>query len=290
MAYNKSFSWILYVYLFSLLLGTTACFEGQEGCLDARALNFQVTADTDCSGCCTYPDLELIFTHKVYLPDDTLNLEYGQAYPNDLGQYFALEQISYYLSEVKLLDRFGDPIEVEDRIDIPFAQGGDTTFVERVDNFTVVRPEVFSTREIGTLIYEGDISAVQFTLGIPEFVQDANPAFFEEDHPLAAQEPAMFDANLDRFLHHRISLFRDTLPETAAEVIQITDEEDLITLTLPLGVSSPGGFNTVIRLEVDYLSWFEGIDLQNSDQESIKEQIVANLANSFRILAVDFSR
>lgn len=290
MDYKKSLKWSLYACLFLLLLGTTACFEGQEGCLDARALNFQVTADTDCSGCCRYPDLELIFTHKVYLPDDTLNLEYGQGYPNDLGQYFALEQILYYLSEVKLLDRLGDPIEVEDRIDIPVAQGSDTTFVETVDNFILVRPEVFSTLEVGTLIYEGDISALQFTLGIPEIIQDANPSYFEETHPLAAQDPAMFDEGQGRYLNHRLGLFRDTLPGTMAEVIQITDKEDLVTVTLPLGITSPGGFNTVIRLEVDYLSWFADIDLQNSDQGSIKDQIVANLANSFRILSVSFSQ
>lgn len=281
---------VRFVLFLLLLLGVTSCFEGEEGCLDASALNFDVTADANCPDCCSYPALELIFTHKVYLPNDTLNLEYGQVYPNDLGQYFAWEQIRYYLSEVKLLDRFGDPIEVEDRIDIPVVQGGDTTFVERVDNYILVRPEVFSGLDIGTLIYEGEITALQFTVGIPEFIQGARPDYFEENHPLAAQEPSMYDIGLARYLHQRISLRRDTLPDTSAEVIQITDKEDLIMVTLPLSANAPGGFNTVVRLEVDYGAWLADVDFDNSTQETIKDQIVANLANSFRILAINFTR
>lgn len=290
MGYNKRLNWVIYGWCMLLALGTTACFEGEEGCLDASARNFNVTADTDCSGCCDYPGLELNFTHKVYLPTDTLNLEYQQPYPNELGQYFVLEQISYYLSEIQLLDRRGDPIEVTDRIAIPFLQGSDTTFVETVDHFTLVRPEVFRTLDIGTLIYSGEVSALQFTVGIPEFIQASSPNLFAEDHPLSEQEPAMYDSSTDRYLHHRISLRTDTLPDTPTQVIQITDEEQLLTVTLPVGVNAPSGFNTLIRLEVDYLSWFAEVDFRNDNPETMKAKIVANLANSFRILSINFGR
>jgi len=289
MTYRDKPNWIVFAFLVLLALSTTACFEGEEACLDASARNFDVTADTNCSDCCTYPDLGLNFTHKIYLPDDTLNLEYQQPYPNNLGQYFAIGQITYYLSEVKLLDRFGDPIEVEDRIDIPFLDGGDTTFVETVDNFALVKPEVFSTFNIGTLIYSVELTALQFTVGIPEFIQASSPNLFDEDHPLAERDPAMYDQDTDRYLHNRISLRRDTLPDTPGQVIQITDEEQQVTVTLPLDVTAPSGFSTLIRLEVDYLRWFADVDFQNDDQETIKNKIVANLANSFRILSINFS-
>ena len=82
-----------YIVLSLLPFLVMGCFEGEEGCLDARALNYDVTADTDCSGCCNYPELQLNFTHKVYLEKDTANLEYQVAYPNNLGSFFVLENI-----------------------------------------------------------------------------------------------------------------------------------------------------------------------------------------------------
>lgn len=277
-----------FLYLLLLSLLTTACFEGEEGCLDARARNFEVMADTDCSDCCVYPDLGLNFTHKMYQAEDTVNLEYQTPYANELGQYFALGQISYYLSGVRLLDRLGNPIEVEDRIAIPVLTGSDTTFVETVDHFTLVKPEVFNTLEIGTLVYTGDISALQFTVGIPEWVQSARPGLFAEDHPLGNQDPAMYDSEQERYLHNRIRLRRDTLPDTPEQVIHFTGEDQLVLVTLPIEAEAPNGFRTLARLEVDYLQWFKDIDFQVDDEQTMKNKIVANLANSFRLLSITF--
>lgn len=288
MAYNLAsiLRNILLLVLPFLLLG---CFEGEEGCLDAKALDYDVTADTDCTGCCTYPSLQLNFTHKVYLEKDTANLEYQVAYPNDLGSFFVLENIRYYLSEVKLLDGDGGLVEVEDLIDIPFLEGADTTFIETIDNFILVDPDVFQTQNIGTLIYNGEINALQFRVGIPEFIQGSSPDLFDEDHPLAVQDPVMYDSLQNRYLYNRIALRADTLPETTSEVIQITDNDQLISVTLPLGVTVPNGFNMLVSLEVDYLSWFADVDFQNDDQQTIKDKIVANMSNSFRVLSVTFS-
>jgi len=284
------FSRITWSWYLILLLGLTGCFEGAEDCLDARALNFSVTADTDCPDCCTYPTLGLNFAHKMYLAEDTLNLEYQQPYANDLGQYFTIEQLSYYLSGLRLLDPSGNAIEVEERLQVPRVVGSDTTFVETVDHFALVRPEVFNTLEIGTLIYTGEVSALQFTLGIPELIQAATPDIFTVGHPLAEQDPPMYDEESGRYLYNRMRLRRDTLPTTAEEVIQITDETQQVTLTLPLDIWVPNGFNVRLSLEVDYLSWFAGVDFAQDDASVLQDKLVANLAGSFRLLAVDFTR
>lgn len=278
---------VLMAVLSMLLSG---CFEGEEGCLDAKARNYDVTADTDCSGCCTYPTLGLNFTHKVYTANDTTNLAYQTPYSNNLGQYFMINSIRYYLSEVKLVDDSGNPIEVEDRIDIPFVQGSDTTYVETADNFALVKPDVFGTLTIGTLIYDGKAAALQFTVGIPEFIQGSAPELFDVDHPLAEQSPAMYDTIQRRYVYDRISVLADTLSETTAQVIQITEEDRLITVILPLDITVPSGYNMLVSLEVDYLSWFANIDFQNEDQHTYIDKIVANLPNSFQVLSVTFSR
>ena len=83
----------------------------------------------------------------------------------------------------------------------------------------------------------------------------------------------------------------DTLLQDAVlEVIEITEEENKIPVTLNLGVEIPVGSNVEVTLEIDYLGWLAGVDVQNDSNDAIKAKIVSNLAQSFRVFAVSFSR
>ena len=64
---------------FFLTFLLSGCYEDRKGCLDLRATNFDIDADRECDGCCVYPQLRLVFEHKLS-PDSTANLTYNM-YP-----------------------------------------------------------------------------------------------------------------------------------------------------------------------------------------------------------------
>ncbi len=281
-------------YIIGLLIGLctlTACFEGEEGCLDVDSLNYDVSADEACADCCTYPSLSLTFSHKIYQNLDTLNFGYQTPYFNDFGQYFAFEELSYYISDVGFVNDAGTSISVIDLIDLAILENNDTTFFEVNDNFVFSQPDNFRAQEVGTFIYNGSVTALQFSLGLPEVVQQTEPTLLPDDHPLATQEPAMYVEDTERYLYNRIEFFRDTTDFTGvSEVIQITDEEDQVNVSLPVSGTIPSGFNVAVTIEVDYLAWFSGVDFNNDSNETIKSKIVANLADSFQVLAINLSQ
>lgn len=278
-----------------LLLGLgslTACFEGDEGCLDVDALNFDVSADEACGDCCNYPNISLTFSHKVYQGSDTLNFGYQTPYFNNLGQYFAFDQISYYISDVGFITEEGNLEAVLDLVDLPVLEDNDTTFIEISDNFILTAPDNFRSQIAGTFIYAGEVTALKIGLGLPEIVHQSEPSLWSnEDHPLAEQIPPMYDETQARYLYNRVEFFRDTSDFLAIpDVIQITEEDDRINLLLPVSGAIPSGFNVNVTLEVDYLRWFAGVDILNDSNEVIKNKIVANLADSFQIIAFDLSQ
>lgn len=280
--------------ILGLLIGLctlTACFEGEEGCLDVSALDYDVSADEACGDCCTYPELSLTFSHKVYQGADTLNFAYQTPYFNSLRQYFAFNEISYYVSDVGFITDQGTTITVVDLIDLAELGARDTTFFEVSDNFVLSQPDNFRDQAVGTFIYKGTVTALKLSLGLPEIVQQTEPALLPDDHPLAEQVPSMYLEETERYLYNSIEFFRDTTDLTGVpEVIQITEEEDKIDLFLPVSGEILSGFDIDVTLEVDYLAWFAGVDFANDSNETIKNKIVANLADSFQILSINLSQ
>ena len=281
----------LFLFLFALFY-LQACIEAEEGCLDSAALNFNVSADEACGTCCTYPSFSLSLRHKGIQASDTVNLNYNTNYLDDFGNTFAFQSISYYLSNVHLINEGGDIVALNERLDLPTAiEGSDTTFIDIEDNFALLDPSDFRDAFIGTIRESGLISQLEFTIGLDELIQSSQPDYLPEDHPLAAQDPSMYDDNSGRYLYNRIALYRDaSLQDAVLEVIEITEEENKIPVTLNLGVEIPVGSNVEVTLEIDYLGWLAGVDVQNDSNDAIKAKIVSNLAQSFRVFAVSFSR
>lgn len=87
------------IHFFLALFFVFGCYEQQEGCLDALASNFEIDSDDGCSSCCEYPHLTFTIKHLY----DTLNFNLGQVYSNGLGQTFIPRAISFFVSDVTLL-------------------------------------------------------------------------------------------------------------------------------------------------------------------------------------------
>ncbi|HMV23421.1 MAG TPA: hypothetical protein PKA71_03780, partial [Saprospiraceae bacterium] len=70
------------LFLSSVVLFFTACYQPKEGCLDINATNFDATADEEC--CCQYPVLQLKFKHfasgNEFSASDTILNDFGQQF------------------------------------------------------------------------------------------------------------------------------------------------------------------------------------------------------------------
>ncbi len=124
----------------------SACYTPIEGCLDTEATNFDASADKDC--CCKYP-LLVLNVENAY---DTLIWKPDTAYQNDLGQWFRIRDIVFYVSELKLTQN-GVSGVVEDTITLSrFASptSNDTIKSLYTDDFLLIRRVPTTQYTVGT--------------------------------------------------------------------------------------------------------------------------------------------
>lgn len=278
---------IVFLGLFLLL---TACFEGEEGCLDIAAVNYDVTADTPCPDCCNFPNLDLSFRHKFYQPADTLNLLYENNFTDGAGNRFAIAGLAYYLSDVHLVRPDGQEEEVEDRIRVTlFDANEDTSSVEIEDNFALIDPGNFGSTRIGTIKFSGSVRGLTLRVGVPDLIQQTRPELYPADHPLAPASPAMYQSARGRYAICRLAYFPDTLRQTSTQqVINITEADPSFEVYLPLETTIPAGVNVEVTLEIDYGAWFRSVNVQEDDPQTISRAIVGSIAESIRVYSLTF--
>ena len=274
-----------------LTLTLSACYQPEEGCIDINATNFQVNADRPCSGCCEYPLIAVDFQHKVVLSDTVYNLVYEDSvYFDGAGNPFYIRDIRFYFSEIRLVRPDGEWAGVTDTILLPVEQpGGIITYEEIEDNFALVNPGIFGQKIMGTLRSNGRFKRVAFSLGVPGIANNADPGAFPVGHPLA--DPSMYLGPEAGRLFYRIELFRIEAPADTIETrLDISGPEHLRSLELPVGQPDgfflDPGFNPKVQFRIDYLTWFQDVDLVADDQEVIIQKIVKNATKSFSVINV----
>ena len=269
----------------------TACFEGEEGCLDFAASNYSVSADSPCPNCCTYPVFQLSFRHKAVQGRDTLNLFYEDNFQDDFGQYFAFEDISYLLSSLHFIDFEASDVLIEEEIRVPvFEANGDSASQDFEDNFALINPSDFSTNTIGTLTFSGLVQALNLQIGVSDLINQTQPAYYEDTHPLSSVSSSLYQSEEARYAAIQLSFYRDTLRNLEElEVINITERDASFQVSLPINTQIPAGSNISLILEVDYLNWLSGVDIQKDSIEEVKTKIVGNIANSISIFSITFS-
>lgn len=272
-----------------LILATTACLEQEEGCLDINATNYQVDADLPCADCCMYPLLQLNFQHKVF-PDTSLNLVYEDSiYQDGAGNEFRFRQIRYYLSNLHLLRPDGAEVGVEDTLQLPVEQPGGQIGIEVVeDNFALVDPGDFRRKDIGTIRTQGMFNKVKLTFGITGAANTVEPGVLPDNHPLAA--PGLYwNADSGR-VFNQIELFRvENGRDTIETVLEIGMPENLRTmeLSLPQEFYLDPGFSAELILRINYLTWFEDVNLVADSEEQIIQKIVKKLTESFSVVEIE---
>lgn len=264
----------------------SGCYQPKEGCLDIDAVNYQVDADNPCDGCCKYPVLRVNFQHKIVLPDTTENLAYGKPYSDGAGNRFYLKRIRFYLSDFRLLRADGEEVGVESEVELRIVQPAGDTVREKVENnFALVNPGDFRQKSIGAFRSSGAFNRVRFTIGLSDKAQEALPTGLPADHPLSVTD--LYRESDHSRLYNRIELYRVPSPsDTLYQDLQLAGAENRRTVELPVSFFLDPGFNPKIVLRVDYLSWFQNVDLVRDSEAEILRKIVNKLTDSFSLVEI----
>ena len=252
--------------LLALVLGS--CYENQPGCLDIRATNYDVTADTECEGCCTLPMAG--FNLTTFNRDTTFRL--GDTIVNDLGQQAILLNLVYFISDFRLVVNSANTRPVDSLI---LATATDTfavsATVARVNRRT-------ATYRLGTFLDDGMVSGVQFDLGLPAEVSGksvegpASNAISTDPDSLVSEELEYTTQRLQIVVGPDLldTIVLDVPASLGIKVVQI--EVDTFTTR---------GQDKLVDLKVDYGIWFDDIDFTTMSQSEMAERLQSNLAQAF---------
>ncbi|MCB0584091.1 MAG: hypothetical protein KDD06_02010 [Phaeodactylibacter sp.] len=273
--------------LFILAL-ITACYEPVPGCLDVEAVNYDLEADKNEASDCEYPKVRLALQHR-YSKGDTI-FRFGLAdsvYFDALGNPFRVNNVRFYISNFHLIYTNGQEKEMDETVDILIPQPDGSELPRTIeDNFSLASPRVTQNYTIGTLKESGTLKEIRFAVGVEGLANLADPTSFPETHPLFLQDSSLYFNQDSGYVFEYIELFRDTTAaDTIPQILRIGTDAYLKEVRLPIELEKSRGFHLLLTLQVDYSRWFGNINAREDSPEELTEKIVANLAQSFSIVA-----
>lgn len=292
----------LKIPLFLLLIGLlSACAERTEGCFDAYASNYSLAAEKKCGSCCTYPQLRLELRHRAIQSGRDSVISFAPAMPNATstfstytdagGNPFAFQEMRFYISNFWLINAQGDTTKVLETLPVYVSLGlGDTLRTTVEDNVRIFsNPSSFSSSTFGTFRKAGAFTKLRFTLGVTGLANKSNPNRYVQGHPLGAPSSyVMYRSPVLGYNFSRFVLQRNPGAVNSDNLeILVNNTPNLVNIELPINVKIPQGFNVNVIMRVDHLQWFKGVNVRTDAAETIASKIVANLPQSFKVLAVN---
>lgn len=277
---NSISSALLCLVLFATL---QSCESPERGCLDVEATNFDVSADKPCEDdCCKYPQLVLAvnqeFNGAIWKQDT--------AYRNDLGKWFRIKSISYYLSDIKLTQN-GEAYTVSDSVQMRVfgANAGDTLTDYFTDDYLLVRRNQVDYT-VGTFKTSGSFQQFSGRLGLSGSSNDIVPRYAPSGHPLAKQSDSLWLSRPESYVMMQIILTRDTNSTTTPDTLRFTEADlgsNAHTILRTGNYEHETGFNFELILTADYYQLFKGVDFAISGISAWKTRIIANLSDTFDV-------
>jgi hypothetical protein len=257
------------------------CETPSRGCLDIEATNFAFSADKPCEdGCCTYPNLVLIFNQEfdgeVWLQDKT--------YVNDLGQPFVIRSASFYFSGFELSQQ-GQQYNVSDTLSLKTWTGTDSVTVNFVDDFVLGR-RIPLEYPVGTFRKSGFFDEFRCQLGLSPTANNIVSSKTPSGHPLNKQADSLWLNNTDKFVWMQIAYKKDTLAATPTDTLRFGASD---FGGQPFVIARPGNFEHQtgtdfrISMTLDYGLLFKGINLANIGQSELKAKIISALNGTFEV-------
>ena len=278
---------VLSVLFFYLVVGS-ACYQKEEGCLDIKAVNFDVSADIACEDCCEYPELSIRLDHKAILPDTTLpfrydSLFYVAAYPD---VKFRFHRLRYYLSDIRLVsgNAVGQPT---DTLTLYLPQNpGDTVPVQVIDDFILADRDFLQANQLGRWEGDGAFDRLEFTLGVRDDIRYTDPQKVPSGHPLTAPDEGYNWEEGTGYISNFIAYSTENQPLDTLMVPVTTPVPVSLLLDPPLEIIP--GYDIELKLFLNYMAWFEDLDLSTASPTSLEQHYVNRASNAFYQIEVLF--
>ncbi len=250
-----------------------SCHGEREGCTDPNAINYDVLAELE-DNSCTFPNVLMRFIPMITMPDDTLQLGFGQTYQIN-GLDVRLDQIRFYVDDVTLV----------------------TSAESFTSENTLLATESGKLGDLGELKI-GDLQEVKFSVGVDPVDNLADPALQPANSPLSSDNPEIQHWNWTSgykffLIEGAVDVNGDGVFEqdmTEQMSIHCGFNDNLKNISLPIiepTVVDRVGYE--LDIEYDVRGIFEGYDLTtqlfsrpNSNPEYATE-IMNNVENIFKI-------
>ena len=274
------------IFFFAILLA--GCFQPKEGCLDVRAANYDVSADDPCTdNCCKYPTLSVTLQHRIVLPtepDTAYTIRYDSIYPApfDTAHYFSFERSRYFLSNFRLVRENGEEVGVSDSVELETISG--VPFTVR-NSFAKADRDIFQASSVGVILSKGTFTKIKFTLGLNDPLPQTDPQSVPTGHPLSIANDTLIYEEGTGYIPNRLVFRRDTVTGTDSLNFRfLTPKEVTLPLSEPFVLER--GFNIKLTLFVNYMAWFEGVDLANDSPATMQTKIDSNLTKAFSVTEI----
>lgn len=263
---NKGIGWLASL-VFVLVM---ACGTKNEGCIDANASNFDVSADVNC--CCIYPRMGLQF--EFFYGDERFSLR--DTLIDAAGDSFLIEDLRFYVSEVKFRDAQGKEYRFDKRVWLYPLIGGGKDSVFAIDDYALIDPNR-RTMSGFTFLSPITFSGLDLMVGVADSAQACNPnAVKPLSHPLNIDLDSLYNFNANNYdaLLLRVRGVNDNGIEGS---IKIGTLGARVPYTFTLNATAPLGydFNVLVRVQVANL--LQEIRWLSDDQALIRQKLTNNL-------------
>lgn len=244
------------MFLFTLGVSLTSCYERVEGCLDTLSTNFDIASDDTCDDCCIYPAISFQVSHRLG------DVKYGfdSIIVNNFGQEVKLNQALFFMSDFKLHTNTGVALTVLEESEY---EGIDGEFRNLREDNKLIKQST-SSISIGTIRNNGVIDSISAQAGI-----NHNNIALESDVILYKADSLYQDNQyVDVQLYLKTGdIFEDDI---VVKIVNISSNNLFSQSVTP--IEKIERLSVGLTLYIDYLDLVKSIDLQGVvDEIKLKE-------------------
>jgi len=259
------------------VLAVVGCYEEKEGCLDATALNFDVSADKDC--CCEYPKLILKVNYKKNDTTSFSKLEYL----GDAGHVYKVESFAFFLSHVEVKGQSGAWVDVDDSTEYWIFDAQDAPEKGIVSNNVVLVEDNVLKYDFGDFADFGSYDSVRFDIGMDGLQESVIPDSLSKEHALGVGKDSMW-VSPKVYLQQKWVIVTDTSAANyKVDTFFVQGANVPLNLAYGSGHLVPKGKNYELKIDVNILKWLEGVSWQ-ADKAIILDKLYHNSANAVSLV------
>ncbi len=268
-----------------LAVGLAGCDDAEEGCLDYRALEVDLYAETACDDCCVYPRLilqqlpgRMVGTAVQSITPDSLLLR-------DDGSSTRLTGLVYYLHDLELEFDDGRLYPLADTFSFRASLADPLVLQSR--SLIKAAPLRESRRVTGQLLTEGRVVALRAKFGLPGEYVAGLPLAQTSTSPLALeQDSLLFDFRPGRLGGYRSAFFKTRDADGRRDSTWVDGPAEIdLRYTFPVDTALERSRNLILTLLLPVTPL---VDLPSGPVEA--ETFVATFLRRARIVLVSTSR